>query len=155
MKLRFLGCLVAGCLVAVGWVGCTDGDETHWMCLGGCGPSRATFTLATRLSGRELAIAVGFPDGSEERINCQPGDGSIACIPVTSRVQPKFAANGALESLAVDSPPFGTYAVQIAVDGAPAAAGSFDYQSTSTVTVGACPGTTVSCGGMQAFTIGN
>ena len=122
---------------------------------GGCDPGSATFTLATPLSGRELAIAVGFPDGSEERINCQPGDGSVACIPVTSRVQPKFAANGALESLAVDSPPLGTYAVQIAVDGTPAAAGSFDYVATRTVTVGACPGTTVSCAGMQTFTIAN
>jgi len=154
MKLRLLGCLVAICLLGPGWVGCTDDDdETKWVCLSGCGPSSATFTLATPLSGRELVIAVGFPDGSVESINCQPGDGSVACIPVTSRVEPKFAANGALESLAVDSPPLGTYAVQIAVDGAPAAAGSFSYQSTRTVTVGVCPPYTLSCGGMQTFTI--
>ena len=27
------------CLVALGWVGCTVGDETNEMCLYGCGPS--------------------------------------------------------------------------------------------------------------------
>ena len=156
MKLRFLGRLIAICLVGLGWAGCTaDGDETHEVCLGGCGPSSATFTLATPLVGRELALTVGFPDGSVESINCQPGDGSVACIPVTWRVQPKFAATGALESLAVDAPPLGTYAVQIAVDGAPAAAGSFSYQSTRTATVGVCPPYTLSCGGMQTFTIRN
>ena len=37
----------------------------------------------------------------------------------------------------------------------PAAAGSFDYLSMSTVTIGVCPPTTVSCGGVQTFTIAN
>ena len=165
MKPRLLGCLVAICLVALGWVGCSDdGGITHGDCLISCRPSTVTFMLATPLSWRQLEIAVGFPDGSVDRLDCQPGDGSIACIPVPVRVQPKFAATGALESLTVGSPVgsprTGTYAVQIAVDGAPAAAGSFNYAPVYTPNPGpplsSCPYTPApTCQGSETFTIAN
>jgi len=148
------------CLVALGWVGCSDdGGITHGDCLISCSPSTVTFVLATPLSWRQLEIAVGFPDGSVDRLDCQPGDGSIACIPVPVRVQPKFAANGALESLTVGSPGGGTYAVQIAVDGAPAAAGSFNYvpvyTPNPTPVVNTCHWVPPPCQGSETFTIGN
>lgn len=89
MKLRLSGCLVAVCLVGLGWVGCSDdGVITHGDCLSSCAPNNVTFMLATPLSWRQIEIAVGFPDGSVDRLDCQPGDGSIACIPVPQRVRP-------------------------------------------------------------------
>lgn len=160
MKLRLLAGLVAACLVGLGWAGCTDGDETHWVCLSSCSPNNVTFMLATPLSWRRLEIAVGFPDGSVDRLDCQPGDGSMACIPVPQRVRPTFAANGALESLTVGSARGGSYSVQIAVDGAPAAAGSFTYAPVYTPNPGpplsTCPYTPApECPSSQTFTIGN
>ena len=101
-------------------------------------------------------IVVGYPDGSADSLDCQPGDASVACIPIASRVVPSFAANGALESLHVVSPDSGTYAVQIAVDGAPAAAGSFDYAPTYTQLMPPGERTpAVYCASSETFTIGN
>lgn len=150
MKLHFLPCLVS--LAAVGSFGCS-GDGIRTQCFVDCNSS-VTFALGTPLVGRDLAISVGFPDGSVERLDCQPGDGSVACIPVSTRVEPSFTAAGALQSVRVGYPPTGTYAVQIAVDGTPAAAGSFSYQPPSdTPITGPCPG--ARCAGSQTFAVGN
>jgi len=121
------------------------------MCLSTC-YSDVSFALATPLSGREIVISVGFPDGSVERIDCQPGDGSVACIPVTSRVKLSFAVDGSLQSLNVRYAPAGSYAVQIEADGAPAAAGAFSFAGP--VYGDPCGGYSA-CSGTQTFTIAN
>jgi hypothetical protein len=138
-------------VIAIAWTGCSVGDETHSVCLTDCDHS-AIFLLATPIAGRQFSIAVGQMDGSVERIDCQPGDGSVACIPVASRLAATFDATGALQSLKLAYPPNGTLAVQISVDGAPAAAGSFPYQP-PVMESGPCGVT--SCVGSQTFTIGN
>jgi hypothetical protein len=160
MKPRTFAGLVAVSLTALGWGGCSDRDETTWVCLSSCGPTTVTFELSTPISWRQIEIAVGLPDGSVERLDCQPGDGSIACIPVPGRVRPSFAADGALESLTVGPAGGGTYAVQIAVDGTPAAAGAFEYVPVYTPNPGpplsTCPYTPApACASSQTFTIAN
>ncbi len=144
---RFLG------LIVLAWAGCsiTEDGRPPPQCLVDCGNS-AIFTLATPLAGRTFAIAVGDMGGSVERLDCQPGDGSVACIPVPTRLVPTFDATGALQSLTLHYPPSGSVDVQIVVDGAPAAAGSFLY-SPSVTESGPC-GTTI-CIGSQTFVIGN
>jgi hypothetical protein len=150
---RFLG------LIVLAWAGCSSEEDgpppPRTQCLSSipadCGNS-AIFTLATPLAGRAFAIAVGEMDGNVERLDCQPGDGSVACIPVPARLVPTFDATGALQSLTLHYPPTGSVDVQIVVDGTPAAAGSFRYSPMVTVS-GPC-GTTI-CIGSQTFTIGN
>jgi len=150
MKLRrFLG------LIVLAWAGCSTEEDgppgPRTQCLADCGNS-AIFTLATPLAGSAFAIAVGEMDGNVERLDCQPGDGSVACIPVPNRLVPSFDATGALQSLTLHYPPPGSVSVQIVVDGTPAAAGSFRYQPTVTES-GPC-GTTI-CIGSQTFTVAN
>ena len=147
MKLRrFFG------LIALAWAGCsTEGDGPRTQCLADCGNS-AIFTLATPLVGRAFAIAVGEMDGSVERLDCQPGDGSVACVPVPARLVPTFDATGALQSLTLHYPPAGSVSVQIVVDGTPTAAGSFRYEPMET---GGEPCGTTICVGSQTFTIAN
>jgi|SRR6476469_5038821 len=133
-------------------LGCSsEGNSIHEQCLTTCDAS-LTFALATPVSGATIEISVGLPDGSVEQIDCQRGSGSFACIPVQSRVEVNFDANGALASLHLSSPDTGNYAVQIAVDGAPAAAGAFSYQPPpGTPYTGPCPG--ILCPGAQTFTL--
>jgi hypothetical protein len=147
-RIRRLGLLG---LCALAWGGCS-GDETIVTCLSSCD---VTVALATPLSGREFAISVGFPDGSVQQIDCQPGDGSVACIPLRSRVEATFAADGALHALKIAYPDAGPYAVQIDVDGAPAAAGTFSHQTPPSYG-DPCRGgsAAVSCV-PETFTIGN
>jgi hypothetical protein len=114
-------------LLVLASTACSRSDDTIWSCIGAC-DSKLTFTLATPLSGTEIAIIVGEPDGTVDQIDCQRGAASVACVPVSARVVPTFDANGALLSLEVSPPTAGTYAVQIAVDGTSAAAGSFWYE---------------------------
>ena len=148
MKLRLLVVLAA-----LGWVGCGDGDEIRTQCLATCNSS-VTFALETPLSWRELAISIGLPDGSIEHLDCQLGDTSAGCVPVRARIEPSFDASGALQSLRIGHPDTGTYAVQITADGAPAAAGSFSYQTPSDAPyTGPCPG--IRCSGAQTFTLGD
>src|SRR5262245_6849170 len=151
MKLRSLLVLVPLSLTA-----CSEGNDTRTdpMCLVSCENS-VTFTLAKPLSGREIAITVGQPDGSVQQVDCQPGDGSVACIPVVSPLKLTFDAAGALPSLAITYPPPGTSAVQIVVDGEPAAAGSFQFQPTViSWDPSPCPvGST--CYSSETFTVAN
>jgi hypothetical protein len=101
-------------------------------CLPDC-ESTITFTLQTPLEGDQFAIDIGYPDGSVASLDCQPGVGSVACLPITSRIMTTFSAAGALESIQIaDSPAAGAYAVQIRVGGEPAAAGTFNYAPTFT-----------------------
>jgi hypothetical protein len=130
--------------------GCS-GQETRVQCLLACDDS-ITFALSTPLAGRDIAITVGEPDGNVLRLDCQPGDGSVACIPVPMRLIPGFDAGGALQSLRLDHSTAGTINVQIAVDGAPAAAASVPY-APSSVTADPCGGG--SCARPQTFMIGN
>ena len=116
-------------LVPLALAGCS-GQETHVQCLLACDDS-LTITLSTPLAGRDIAITVGEPDGNVLQLDCQPGDGSVACIPVPMRLVPGFDANGALQSLRLDHSAAGTIDVQITVDGAPAAAASFPYAPSS------------------------
>jgi len=150
MKVRSLLVLVPLALTA-----CSGEDtRTHEQCLVSCENS-VTFTLAKPLSGREIEITVGEPDGSVQHVDCQPGDGSIACIPVVSPVKLTFDAAGALQSLKITSAPAGTFAVQIVVDGEPAAAGSFQFQPTVISSAPSpCPGGSY-CLSSETFTIAN
>jgi hypothetical protein len=147
MKRRSVRCLI--CLVALEWVACSNDAEPNPACQVLCDNS-VTFALATPLSGGELAISVGFPNGTEQSIDCQPGGGSVTCAPVNPAIVPSFAANGALESVRVRGAPTGGYTVQIVVDGTAAAAQSFSYQPANdpTSACGACPLS-------QTFTIAN
>ena len=150
---RRLGLLVS---LALAWTGCS-GDETHYVCLTDCDHS-AIFNLTTPISGRQFSISIGEMDGNVVQLDCQPGDGSVSCIPVSSPLVATFDAAGALTSLKLATPPNGTLAVQIVVDGAPAAAGSFPYQPpvTGTDVVDPCGGPTIPrCVGSETFTIGN
>lgn len=139
-------------LMPVAALGCSsEGNTTHEQCLTVCDDS-LTFALATPLTGDTIGIAVGLPDGNVEQIDCQRGSGSFACIPVQSRVEVNFDGNGALASLHLSFASTGNYAVQIAVDGAPAAAGAFSYQPPPGAPyVGPCPG--IICAGPQTFTL--
>jgi hypothetical protein len=139
-------------LIPFASLGCSsEGNTTHEQCLTAC-DSSLTFALATPLAGDRIEIAVGLPDGSVEQIDCQRGSASFACIPVQSRVEVNFDANGALASLHLSSPWTGDYAVQVAVDGVPAAAGAFSYQPPPGAPyTGPCPG--IPCAGAQTFTL--
>jgi hypothetical protein len=144
--------------LALAWAGCS-GDETHYVCLTDCDHS-AIFNLTTPISGRQFSISIGEMDGNVVHLDCQPGDGSVSCIPVSSRLVATFDAAGALTSLKLATPPNGTLAVQIVVDGAPAAAGSFPYQppvTGGTDVADPCGGgpTVPRCVGSETFTIGN
>jgi hypothetical protein len=151
MRLRWLA---AWTVLAFG--ACSSNDETHVQCLIDC-TKRVTFMLATPISGAALTIAVGESDGTVETLDCQPGDGSVACIPVPARLVPTFDASGALVSLELANPASGTLNVQIAVGGAPTAAASFQYNPVSTPPPSSdtCPGALDSCWAPQTFTIGN
>ena len=136
------------------WTGCSAGDETHVVCLADCDHS-AIFNLTTPISGAQFSISIGEMDGNVVHVDCQPGDGSVSCIPVSSRLVATFDATGALTSIKLSTPPNGTLAVQIVVDGAPAAAGSFPYQPPVTgMDLGPC-GAGPTCIGSETFTIGN
>jgi hypothetical protein len=137
-------------LLVLAWTGCSGANETRIVCLTDCSHS-ALFNLARPISGRQLSIAVGQVDGSVLRIDCQPGDGSVSCIPV-SALTASFDATGALTSIKVASPLNGTLAVQIMADGEPVAAGTFQYEP-PVMESGSCGGP--ACIGSQTFTIGN
>ena len=142
-------------LIPLVWAACSSsGDETHEQCLSSC-EHTVTFTLATPISGRDIAITVGEPDGTVVSVDCQPGAGSVACVPVVSPLKLTFDTAGALQSIKISYPASGTYAVQIVVDGAPAAAGSFQFLPTViSYDPSPCPvGTT--CLSSETFTIGN
>ena len=142
--------LLAPALIPMALAGCT-GQETHVRCLLACDDS-ITMTLSTPLTGRDSAITVGEPDGNVLQLDCQPGDGAVACIPVPMRMVPGFDGSGALQSLRLDHSSAGTINVQIVVDGAPAAAASFPYAPSSAIG-DPCGGG--SCPRPQTFTIGN
>jgi hypothetical protein len=146
--------LVGLLVLAVG--ACSSKDDTHVECLVDCS-KRVTFMLSTPISGRELVISVGESDGTVDTLDCQPGDGSVACIPVPDRLVPSFDANGALVSLVLGDPASGTLSVQISADGAPTTAASFSYNPVSIPGPNAntCAGALSSCWAPQTFTIGN
>jgi hypothetical protein len=129
MNLRRLLVVIALALVGAG---CFDDKGTIWQCLVAC-DATVTFTLARPLAGRQITIAVGEHTGNVERLDCQPGDASVACLPVPSRLVPTFDASGALTSLTLSGAAQGELDVQITVDGAPAAAGSFNYDAVTSV----------------------
>jgi hypothetical protein len=137
-------------LLVLAVTGCASGDETRIICLTDCDHS-AIFNLAKPASGRQLSITVGQVDGSVLRIDCQTGDGSVSCVPVSS-LTATFDATGALTSIKVAYPPNGTLAVQIVADGEPVAAGTVQYEPPMTGG-GACG--PAACVGSQTFTIGS
>ena len=136
-------------LVPLTLAGCS-GQETHVQCLLACDGS-VSFALAKPVSGRDIAITVGEPGGTVLQLDCQPGDGSVACIAVTGQLAATFDATGALQAFTLESSPGGSISVQIVVDGAPAAAASFAY-APSGASVDPCGG---SCPRPQTFMIAN
>jgi hypothetical protein len=142
--------LVAG-VAALAWVGCSGGKT----CVLVPCHSTVTFALATPLPGRTFSILIGPPEGGAERLDCQTGDGAVACVPADSPLVPTFTADGALESVRVSSSSTGKYAVQITVDGTAAAGGFFDYIPTyDPVTPGECAPAAY-CPSSETFTLGN
>jgi hypothetical protein len=145
MKLR---CLLG--LMVLAWAGCSDEPGMdEWVCY--C-PSNITFALSRPLPGPAISISVEQPDGTVERLDCQPTGGSLACLPLSSALAPNFDANGALQSVTIDPAETGSYIVELTVDGVRMGGGTFNYAGTTIIT-GACGETCV--GGAQTVTIGD
>jgi hypothetical protein len=123
--------LVLG-LILLASVACSGDKEPNTGCLS-INRDYATFALATPLSGRDFMISVGEEGGVLDSLDCQPANGSVSCTPEAARLSPTFDANGALQSVTLHSPIEGTLNVQIVVDGAPAASGSFQYHRTTSI----------------------
>ena len=138
-------------LGVLAWAGCSSGqdmDMDDWQCLiAASSCSTVTFTLPRPLPGPAISIVVTEPDGTVERLDCQPTGGSLACLPLSSLLQPVFDANGHLQAVSLEQAAPGAYAVDLSVDGVRMAGGTFVYSPTPLVN-GPCGET---CPGAQSF----
>ena len=137
-------------LIALTLASCSSESERRTQCLVGCS-SAVTFALSRSHPGPNISIVVEEPDGSAQRLDCVPTGGSLACLPLSSRLVPNFDANGALQSVTLNQPAPGGYTVQLIVNDTPMGGGSFRYAATP-VPAGPCGET---CPASQSFTIGS
>jgi hypothetical protein len=143
MNLRRVSALLVLALAA-----CSSEAGIGEQCVPLCG--RVTFVLPRPLPGPEISLVVEKPDGTVERLDCQPTGGSLACLPLSSLLLPNFDASGALQSVTLDETAVrGFYTVQLTVGGAAMGGGSFRYDA-PLVTAGPCGET---CEGSQSFTL--
>jgi len=140
-------------LAVLAWAGCSSGqDMDDWVCQSSC--STVTFTLPRPLGGPTISIAVTAPDGTVERLDCQPTGGSLACLPLSSPLQPSFDANGDLQSVSLEQAARGAYNVDLIVDGVRMAGGTFQYEASPIIIDrDPCGGGGTSCPGPQSFTL--